>query len=81
MNDFPAIIAKYGVNGLLCVVCIWMNNRLEKVEQRLYNCLENKEIRLMQVNKHKETDTKHILIAVMPSKTEEKEYKYQNTEI
>ena len=35
-------IAKYGVMPLLIVAIIWMNNRLNEVERRLYDCMEKR---------------------------------------
>jgi hypothetical protein len=35
-------IEKYGVNALMFIAIIWMNNRLNEVERRLYDCMEKR---------------------------------------
>lgn len=35
-------IKKHGATTLLVVALLWMNNRLSEVEEKLYDCLENR---------------------------------------
>lgn len=59
----PQILAeqtkKHGISFLLFCALFWMNNRLTAVEQKLYDCLEDKvEMRRDQSNrliKHEQT--------------------------
>jgi hypothetical protein len=66
-------IKKYGVNALMAVALIWMNSRVDKVESKLYECYDDQKdlyIRSNLVrnnNRHNNSFTKPILIAVLPS--------------
>jgi hypothetical protein len=56
-------IEKYGVNALMFIAIIWMNNRLNEVESRLYDCMEKR------VERTTERHVKrHINYAVLPKK-------------
>jgi hypothetical protein len=56
-------IAKYGVMPLLIVAIIWMNNRLNEVERRLYDCMEKR------IERTTERHVKrHINYAIIPKK-------------
>ena len=40
--DQAKLITDYGVKGILLVGIFWMNARLGAVEDRLYNCFEQR---------------------------------------
>jgi hypothetical protein len=41
MKEIIDIGMKYGVTGFLAINLYWMNERLQNVENKLYNCYEN----------------------------------------
>ena len=59
MKEILETIQKYGINALLVFAILWLNNRmnkqeakLERVEERLYNCLQHAEIKPLTTYKH-----------------------------
>lgn len=59
MKEILETIQKYGVNALLVFAILWLNNRmnnqeakLERVEERLYNCLQNAEVKPLTTYPH-----------------------------
>ena len=63
-------ITKYGVNGLLVVALVWMNNRLDKVEEKLYDCYEQQ---IATTNTHKPIEPiKYKCYAVLPEKDDKR---------
>lgn len=42
MQDFVEVIKKYGATGLLAVIVFWQNERINKVEQMLFDCYKER---------------------------------------
>lgn len=69
--DLVAIIEaakKHGISVLLIFALVWMNNRLSNVEEKLYDCLEDKyEFRRTPMSEKK---YKHIeqMYAILPDR-------------
>lgn len=62
MKDFVEIIKKYGATGLLAVIVFWQNERINKVEQMLFDCYKERiytSSDLLQV---------HDMYAILPDK-------------
>jgi hypothetical protein len=78
-------IKKYGVNALMAIALIWMNNRVDKVESKLYECYDDQKdlyIRSNLVrnnNRHNNSIAKPILIAILPSNNRTKSKKDEKT--
>ncbi len=75
-------LTKNGLNGALIIAIIWLNNKISTVEDKLYNCLEDRpkiEYRNeFQNNNRQSRKDLHIrpeLVAVLPSKEKETNYK------
>lgn len=65
-------IKKYGVNALMAIALIWMNNRVDKVEDKLYECYDDQKDMYFRSNamnnsKHNDTIVKPILVAALPN--------------
>ena len=75
MAEKIEFIRKYGVNGLLVVAVVWMNNRLDKVEEKLYDCYENQ---IATTNTHEPiVPIKLKCYAILPEKDDKR---YTRTE-
>jgi hypothetical protein len=64
MTEFVAIIKKYGVTGVLALWLWHTDNRLNKVEDALYDCYKEQSFR--QATKTK-INLPERLIAILPS--------------
>jgi hypothetical protein len=65
MKEFLTLIDKYGIKPLLLVAVLWLNNRLNTVEDRLYNCYTERVYRSVT----KEQTHEHAkLVAILPDK-------------
>jgi hypothetical protein len=72
MTEAFELIKKHGVLGVLCVWLFFMNNRLSTVEEKLYDCYDDKIVMQHQAN----NSTIHLherIIAILPD--ERKYYK------
>lgn len=67
--DVLESIKKHGATGVMVVALVWMNNRLNFVEDRLYDCYDRiatSEIRLPS-QQHREIPVRRKnLVAVLP---------------
>ncbi len=76
-----SLIKKYGVNALMALALVWMNNRLNRFEDRLYDCYDDKEKLYFRSNdisnsKHEDKATKTVLVAVLPNTNTNTKRKY-----
>lgn len=66
------LIKTYGVRGILILCLIWMNNRLNTVEEKMFDCFDDRETILKNrsvENKPKALFLiKPMMVAVLPSK-------------
>ena len=65
-TTFVDIVKKHGVTGLLCICLLWMNNRLSSVEERLYDCLDDKSHMISDNTKEFHRST--IQLAIIPDR-------------
>jgi hypothetical protein len=66
MLEILETIKKHGALGMTVIALIWMNSRLNSVEDKLFNCLSaNQEIR--QASTHSKVEIKEKLIAILPN--------------
>jgi hypothetical protein len=73
MLEILETIKKHGALGMTVIALIWMNSRLNSVEDKLYNCLsENQEIR--QASTHSKVEIKEKLIAILPNDRKNKKF-------
>jgi hypothetical protein len=70
MKEFLTLIDKYGIKPLLLVAVLWLNNRLNTVEDRLYNCYTERVYRSVTYRSlTKEQTHEHAkLVAILPDK-------------
>jgi hypothetical protein len=74
MKEIIDIGMKYGVTGFLAINLYWMNERLQTVENKLYNCYENN----MIMNSKAADDffiKKPAIVAVLPDRLRVKKQK------
>lgn len=64
MTELVTIVKKYGVTGVLCVWLWHTENRLNKVEQALYDCYKESTIRNSPSSSLRLPER---LVAIMPS--------------
>jgi hypothetical protein len=73
MLEITETIKKHGALGMTVIALIWMNSRLNSVEDKLFNCLSaNQEIR--QASTHSKVEIKEKLIAVLPNGRKNKKF-------
>ena len=73
MLEILETIKKHGALGMTVIALIWMNSRLNSVEDKLYNCLSaNQEIR--QASTHSKVEIKEKLIAILPNDRKNKKF-------
>jgi hypothetical protein len=73
MLEITETIKKHGALGMTVIALIWMNTRLNSVEDKLYNCLSaNQEIR--QASTHSKVEIKEKLIAILPNDRKNKRF-------
>jgi hypothetical protein len=73
MLEITETIKKHGALGMTVIALIWMNSRLNSVEDKLFNCLSaNQEIR--QASTHSKVEIKEKLIAVLPNGRKNKRF-------
>jgi hypothetical protein len=73
MLEITETIKKHGALGMTVIALIWMNTRLNSVEDKLYNCLSaNQEIR--QASTHSKVEIKEKLIAILPNDRKNKKF-------
>lgn len=63
-----SLIKKHGMAGGMAVALIWFNNRLNIVEERLYDCYEDKAIMRSAPISDISTVKLERLYAILPSK-------------
>lgn len=67
MLEIIETIKKHGALGMTVIALIWMNSRLSSVEEKLYNCLSDKQ-EIHQASTHRgEIFIKTNLIAILPN--------------
>jgi hypothetical protein len=80
--DLKAVLealSKHGVRGLMVIALIWMNSRLNTVEERLYKCYDDKEDLYFRTDKSVKNDNNKnftypaVLIAALPNDRKQKE--------
>lgn len=70
MAEKIEVIRKYGVTGALAFALLWMNNRLDKVEEKLYDCYEQQ---IATTNTHKPIEPiKYKCYAILPEKDDKR---------
>ena len=73
MLEITETIKKHGALGMTVIALIWMNSRLNSVEDKLFNCLSaNQEIR--QSSTHSKVEIKEKLIAILPNDRKNKRF-------
>jgi len=73
MLEILETIKKHGALGMTVIALIWMNSRLNSVEDKLYSCLSaNQEIR--QASTHSKVEIKEKLIAILPNDRKNKKF-------
>jgi hypothetical protein len=73
MLEILETIKKHGALGMTVIALIWMNSRLNSVEDKLFNCLSsNQEIR--QASTHSKVEIKEKLIAILPNDRKNKRF-------
>lgn len=73
MLEITETIKKHGALGMTVIALVWMNSRLNSVEDKLFNCLSaNQEIR--QASTHSKVEIKEKLIAVLPNGRKNKKF-------
>lgn len=70
MTEFVTIVKKYGVTGVLALWLWHTDNRLNKVEDALYDCYKEQSFKQGSANTH--VNIPERLIAILPN---EKTYK------
>jgi hypothetical protein len=65
MLEILETIKKHGALGMTVIALIWMNSRLSAVEERLFQCLSNKQVG--QASSHSEINVKNNLVAILPN--------------
>jgi hypothetical protein len=67
MLETVETIKKHGALGMTVIALIWMNARLSSVEEKLYNCLSNRQ-EINQASTHRgNIFIKTNLIAILPN--------------
>ena len=67
MLEIIETIKKHGALGMTVIALIWMNSRLSSVEEKLFNCLSDKQ-EIHQASTHRgEIFIKTKLIAILPN--------------
>jgi hypothetical protein len=61
-------VKKHGVTGLLCICLFWMNTRLSDVEERLYDCLDERATAKSTPIGSKKQYNRENMVAVLPDK-------------
>lgn len=61
-------VKKHGVTGILCICLFWMNSRLSDVEERLYDCLDERATAKSAPVSTTKHHTKDIMVAILPDK-------------
>ena len=64
-------IKKHGALGMTVIALIWMNSRLSSVEDKLFNCLNDKQ-EIRQATHKSKIYIKNNLIAVLPNEKRNK---------
>lgn len=67
--DVIEAVKKHGATGVMVVALVWMNNRLNVVEDRLYDCYENLATSavIMPSQQHREMPiSRKNMLAVLP---------------
>jgi hypothetical protein len=73
MLEITETIKKHGALGMTVIALVWMNSRLNSVEDKLFNCLSaNQEIR--QASTHSKVEIKEKLIAILPNDRKNKRF-------
>ena len=74
MLEILEIIKKHGALGMTVMALIWMNSRLSSVEERLFQCLNDRR-EVKQASTHSEIFIKNKLIAMLPNEQRKKNIK------
>jgi hypothetical protein len=61
-------VKKHGVTGLLCICLFWMNTRLSDVEERLYDCLDERAQAKSSPISSTKYHTRDHMVAILPDK-------------
>jgi hypothetical protein len=59
-------INKYGIPAGMAIAIVWFNNRLNVVEERLYDCYEQRVFTSAPIS-HKKQVEKNFVFAIIPS--------------
>lgn len=75
MLEIIEIIKKHGALGMTVIALIWMNSRLSSVEEKLFNCLSDKQ-EIRQATSHRSNQLiENRLVAVLPCEIKRKDVK------
>lgn len=67
MLEVVETIKKHGALGMTVIALIWMNSRLSSVEERLFQCLNDRQ-EVKQASNHRNKEFKQYkLIAILPN--------------
>lgn len=71
-------IKKNGGLGVLCVWLVWMNFRLNSVEEKLFNCYESSRIKTSSYSRYYQTFTQPLAILPKEIKIKKDENNREN---
>jgi hypothetical protein len=71
MTEFITIIKKHGALGVLAMWLWFTNTRVEKLEQKLYDCYQSSRV-MEQTKEHSKLVELDKLYAILPSKIKRK---------
>ena len=75
MLDILETIKKHGALGMTVIALIWMNSRLSSVEERLFQCLNDRQ-EIKQASTHRsQILIKEKLVAILPNEQRKKNIK------
>ena len=72
MLEIIETIKKHGALGMTVIALIWMNARLSSVEEKLFNCLSDRQ-EIRQATTRTNQIIENRLIAILPIKQEDEE--------
>ena len=75
LKNLLEIIIKFGVLPVLIINVYWLNTKLADVEEKMYDCFDDREMILKnhvsKENNRSKSISKTLIVAVLPSNNEE----------
>ena len=75
LKNLLEIIIKFGVLPVLIINVYWLNTKLADVEEKMYDCFDDRETilknRVSKENNRSRSISKTLIVAVLPSNNEE----------